>query len=76
MTNVLSPKINALTEGFNPGSSAAGGASAGTVTVTTVNATIAGTNCFGLGHDVKIYSNDGKSVDFIANASGGSVVYT
>lgn len=76
VTNVLSPKINALTEGFNPGSSAAGGASAGTVTVTTVNATIAGTNCFGLGHDVKIYSNDGKSVDFIANASGGSVVYT
>lgn len=41
----------------------------------TVNTTIAGTNCFGLGHDVKIYSNDGKSIDFIATAGGGEVAY-
>lgn len=79
VTNTLAPKIDALTEGFNAGSGFTGTvstASENSVTVTTVNATIAGTNCFGLGHDVKIYSNDGKSIDFIANASGGSVVYT
>lgn len=46
-----------------------------TVTVYNPNYKITNTNCFGLGHDVKLYSKDGKCIEFTANGAGGTVVY-
>lgn len=45
------------------------------VTIISPNCTITGTNCFGLGHNVRLYSKEGKCVEFVSNGAGGTAMY-
>lgn len=79
ISNKLSPAIEQFAGNFNAASSSsastAGESSSSNVTVVKPNDNILNTNCFGLGHDVKIFSNDGKSVNFEAGATTGGMSF-
>lgn len=48
----------------------------GDVTTTSADKTIVNTHCFGLNHDVTIYTKDGKSVNYKNSAgSDGGITY-
>jgi len=52
-----------------------GTSSGAVVTIISPNYTITGTNCFGLCHNVRLYSKDGKCIEFVSNGAGGTAMY-
>ena len=75
MTKKLIPDINKFAGEFSAATVSTGITASSTVTVTKLNENILNTNCFGLGHNVKLISNDGRSVVFEAGINAGSLLF-